>query len=1249
MTKLKLSNLIYLLCAIAVGATVLAVMGGPLLGEFVIETFHLSRDPMPLTTATCFLLASAAILLQQRYRYMCTVLGALVVVIGAATFCQLIFGIDYGIDNLFLDLFSQDHDWHPRHMAPNAALAFTLVGIAIFVASWWRFPRHRQILIIAIIGSIVIALGTVPLIGNFIKGPVESNWDRLTHMTVRTAVCFILTGIGLIAFVRQKSVSLMWLPVSIFIGFVVVTTSLYAAVLSQENVKIDLLLDAEASEVSNILNIQLTGIFESLDRMAKRWDTQGGLPMPYWESDAEAYLQSFQSMSAISLTDADNRIIDIMPKTTLNQSALGFKLDTDPVRAEVISRVMAAQAPKTSHVLKLRTGKMGFLYINPLTVNEKFNGLLIAVFEINNLFTHVMQRDDDNLDYVVTISENNVPVFTNQTSDIDRADRWAQTLKLHNQDMDWTIEVEPTAKFIASRSSLLSVAILIVGLLTAFLMSLCAYLALNWRAQKQKLSESETLNNAILSNAGSCIIAVDTQSNAVVFNRAAERLLGYDAPDILGKPLSMLLFHDMEEVSQRERELTEEFGGFMTPGTNVFLEKLIRDGVETRDWTYIRKDGYRFPVTITSTLLRDERGVITGFMGIAQDITLQKQQQQELKVSEETFRAAMENASIGMALVSPAGQWLRVNKSLCEMLGYTSDEFSDMTIRDVTSPDDIPKSISNLQKILSGEINAYESEKRYLHKNGHIVWALLNVSIVRNNDGTPNYLVAQIHNINERKEMEQMKDEFVSIVSHELRTPLTSIRGSLGLIVGSLSKDLPAQVAHLIGIAHKNAERLILLINDILDIDKIAAGKMRFDLKHENVAQFMQQAVEANRAYAHKFNVDIALAEIPPDLTINVDADRLMQALSNLLSNAAKFSKPGGIVEASVETRGNKIRINVHDSGSGIPEEFRARIFGKFLQADSSVRREKGGTGLGLHITREIVTHMEGAIDFDSVLGEGTTFWIEFPNPLMPTVASMPAETFEGSANARRILICEDDMDVATILKMQMEKVGFAATIALSIADARAKLLEHDYMALTLDLAFPQENGVDFIRELRANKVTRDLPIVVISAQAEEGRRKINGDAIGIVDWLTKPLREEHLIKALERAVVQKNGNKPRVLHVEDDRDLSQILSAALSDRAELVNVETLREAKTRLRSEVFDLVVLDIGLPDGNGLALLSGLQDLGTVPIPVLILSAHEAPEDIRARVASTMVKSRMSETKIVETILSLISSKRGSSHVV
>ena len=274
---------------------------------------------------------------------------------------------------------------------------------------------------------------------------------------------------------------------------------------------------------------------------------------------------------------------------------------------------------------------------------------------------------------------------------------------------------------------------------------------------------------------------------------------------------------------------------------------------------------------------------------------------------------------------------------------------------------------------------ADEGEWTFIRRDGSRFRGSLVVTALTGPDGRVSGYLGMMADVTERHQMERLKNEFISTVSHELRTPLTSIRGSLGLLAGGALGPLPEKASSMVKIAHQNSERLVRIINDILDIEKIEAGKLELHAAALPLRDLLGQALEVNQSYADKYQVRLVLEPVPEGAAVLADPDRLMQVMANLLSNAAKFSQPDSTVNIRASDQGVRMRIEVEDHGEGIPEEFRSRIFDKFAQADGSSSRRFEGTGLGLSITRQLLEAMGGSIGFQSMVGRGTTFYIELP------------------------------------------------------------------------------------------------------------------------------------------------------------------------------------------------------------------------------------------------------------------------------
>lgn len=332
------------------------------------------------------------------------------------------------------------------------------------------------------------------------------------------------------------------------------------------------------------------------------------------------------------------------------------------------------------------------------------------------------------------------------------------------------------------------------------------------------------------------------------------------------------------------------------------------------------------------------------------------------------------------------------------------------------------------------------------------------------------------------------------------------------------------------------------------------------------------------------------------------------------------------------------IYVSSKDNGPGIAEEFRASIFEKFTQADSSDTRMKGGTCLGLGITKAIVEQHKGSIGFDTETGKGTTFYIDLP--VLPD-KSTAAPSAESGGVQQRILICEDEPGIATILQHMLRSEGYMTDTARTAAQAKQMLAEGNYQAMTLDLGLPDQNGLELLQELRQQPETRDLPVIVVSATAGESQKELNASAIGVIDWIEKPIDSPLFMETVGNILKHAASPRSRILHVEDDESNLEIFAALVGDMAEIVSAKTLAEARRLIEKETFDLVTLDLTLSDGDGEDLLPLLNRSDQPSIPVVIFSARDSSDEAAGSVHAALVKSQTSNEELLKVIGSAIKS--------
>jgi len=565
-------------------------------------------------------------------------------------------------------------------------------------------------------------------------------------------------------------------------------------------------------------------------------------------------------------------------------------------------------------------------------------------------------------------------------------------------------------------------------------------------------------------------------------------------------------------------------------------ESISASATNLKDWraTYRVKHPRRGEIWVRGEA-RPERLENGGTLwnGYIQDITEEKLAALKLQAINALREAIFDAASISIISTDPHGLIKTFNQGAENLLGYSASEVIDiLTPVQFHVKEEIAARATLLSQefgvaikagfdvftVKSQEGDEDESEWTYVRKDGSQVPVILSASALRGADGEITGYLALARDVSEIKRIDRMKTEFISTVSHELRTPLTAISGALGIIVNGAAGAIPDTATKMLNIAHKNSLRLIHLVNDLLDMEKLTAGKMHFELKSQAIVPIVMQSIEANAAYAAQYNVKFKLDnQIRDSVRVNVDAQRLQQVLANFLSNAAKFSPTGETIELRIETiYTNHVRVSVIDKGPGISEEFRNRIFQKFSQADSSDTRQKGGTGLGLAICKEIIERMGGKIGFISDGVNGSQFYFE----LSAEESAGQHSNVHRIATGERLLVVEDDPEVAELFATMLRAQNYRVDIAYSGQAALERLALYGYQALTMDIELPDMNGIELIKQLRSDAITKSLPIIVISANLDSERLSNRRTPMfADVQWLQKPQSASSIIAAVKTAI----------------------------------------------------------------------------------------------------------------------------------
>ncbi|MCU1383629.1 MAG: hypothetical protein JWL71_2326, partial [Acidobacteria bacterium] len=711
-----------------------------------------------------------------------------------------------------------------------------------------------------------------------------------------------------------------------------------------------------------------------------------------------------------------------------------------------------------------------------------------------------------------------------------------------------------------------------------------------------------------------------------------------------------------------------ELGTAITPGFEALVFKASRGIEDIYELTYIRKDGSRFPAVVSVTALRDADNAIIGYLLIGTDNTARRQVEEERvkldqRLRDQHFytRSLVESNIDALMTTDPRGIITDVNKQTEALTGCTRDELIGAPFKNYFT--DPARAESGIRRVLNeGKVTNYELTARA--RDGSETVVSYNATTFHDRDRSLQGVFAAARDVTELKRYEQtlllknveledasrMKSEFLANMSHELRTPLNAIIGFSEVLRDGLIGDMTEQQRGFIGDIFSSGKHLLALINDILDLSKVEAGKMTLDLEPVVMRPLLTNSLSIVREKAASNRVRLTMHADGLG-SISADARKIKQIVYNLLSNAVKFTTEGGEVtlRASVVPRAEVgrlgglrpgltfpladsdfatfLQISIADSGIGISSVGMERLFKPFSQIDSGLARKFEGTGLGLAMVKLLVELHGGTVAVESAQGLGACFTVWVPErsldeTTVPATIRAIVETRRQDAS-RMALVVEDDFKSADLIRVQLEAEGFMVLHAASAEAALVMAAQQPLALITLDIMLPNMDGWDFLARIKRVPELQRIPVVIISIVADRNK----GFSLGAAAVMQKPISRRELYESLVDLGLfpLSQGQTLKVLVVDDDPAAVELIAVRIAALASaILRANGGREAIEIARRERPDVIVLDLMMPDVNGFDVVEALKELpATAAIPILVITAKHVTDLDRDRLNGSVLK--------------------------
>lgn len=1139
------SLFVFFLSSLIILLSLIVMLGWHIQNQWLVQIFP-NYVPMQYNTAVGFLLTGLSLLFLffKRY-YFVFINGFILFFLGFLTISQYLFGIDFNIDQLFMEPFTSEKTAYPGRMSFITALSFILTSLPILLLtkkSWHPKTTYLS----GVIGASVIVIGIANLVGYFTGSPTPYGLEQLSYMAIHTSFGFLLTGVGI--FIISYAItdtpltkSLRWF--SFPVGFIILglSISVWYALNSLEQIQLKKLVENEVDNIAIEVQELIEPRIEALVRMAKRWEVNKGTPKKIWESDAKNYVFHQPDYQVIAWVNPSYKVEWMIPEKG-NEPYQNLDLRFEKNRREALEKALREKRVALTKTIKLVQGDKGFSAYAPLFIDNKFSGFMSGVFRYDKLFEQI--GDKANMyGYNVSISDGEETILKTYEPINNIRSQWGQKRKVSTYNLNWEIQVWPNPELITSSKNILPELIFLIGFLSSILFTLILRYSQILSSQtkhlkdiniklaqeieqrkemEESIKEREEKFKNLFHHSNDAILLFSSEGTILDANEKALAQFGYTRSELLMNNISFL--HTPEE----QETVCQEFG------------KLLRNGFMSSEFEFVKKDRNCFPGWISAKRMEINGAII--HQGIIRDISIQKEAEKELKKEKEFSEKIIMSSEDGIVAIDKSYQITLWNDGMQKITGLTKDDVLNKNVLELFSfltqldEDKKIKNVIDKGEVIKSKDVAFDIPQTNKHgfydgiyfpireSNGEIIGG---VGIIRE--------ITQAKELEEQLRQTQKMESLGHLaggIAHDFNNLLTAILGYSQILLET-SLDEKTIKSHIKEI-HTAGQRGSELTKQLLAFSR----KQKIEPKIINLNS-LSLGMEKMLNQLLFENIELEFQLQNSDSFTKADPNQMEQVLLNLVVNARDAMPEGGKITISTKSitfsenspkkptnlnPGAYLELSIKDTGEGIPEEIKKNIFEPFF----TTKEEGKGTGMGLATVYGIITQNNGDIVIESSKGKGTTFYIYLPliikeDDFEEESSNKCFLTTEMAKNTRKVLIVEDEESVRTSTAESLRQKGFEVLEATNAHEATQiiKKEKNNIGLLICDIGLPGKSGIDL-----ACQTVKEYPLYKILFISGHMNKTIHEEKYPIphYSFLEKPFVTNSLIKSIYHLITSEEA-----------------------------------------------------------------------------------------------------------------------------